>query len=137
MGATEVALALGAGAAKRVMPGGKRLPLLKTLLTSACERDCYYCPFRARRNFRRVTCKPEEMARVFVELHQAGTAGGLFLSSGIAGGGVRTQDRLLDTALRVNRRDSADDILFGTVGGLLGIALAGAASFRRRSVTRR
>jgi len=30
-----------------VMPGGKRIALLKTLLTSACERDCYYCPFRA------------------------------------------------------------------------------------------
>ena len=66
------------------MPGGKRIPLLKTLLTSACERDCYYCPFRARRNFRRVTFKPEEMARTFVELHQAGAAEGLFLSSGIA-----------------------------------------------------
>jgi predicted DNA-binding helix-hairpin-helix protein len=92
------------GIQSAVMPGGKRLPLLKTLLTSACERDCYYCPFRARRNFRRVTFKPEEMARAFVELHQAGTAGGLFLSSGIAGGGVRTQDRLLDTAAILRRR---------------------------------
>jgi predicted DNA-binding helix-hairpin-helix protein len=92
------------GIQSAVMPGGKRLPLLKTLLTSACERDCYYCPFRARRNFRRVTFKPEEMARVFVELHQAGTADGLFLSSGIAGGGVRTQDRLLDTAALLRRR---------------------------------
>lgn len=91
------------GIQSAVMPGGKRLPLLKTLLTSACERDCYYCPFRARRNFRRVTFKPEEMARVFVELHQAGAAEGLFLSSGIAGGGVRTQDRLLDTAAILRR----------------------------------
>jgi predicted DNA-binding helix-hairpin-helix protein len=87
-----------------VMPGGKRLSLLKTLLTSACERDCYYCPFRARRNFRRVTFKPEEMAKTFVELHQAGATQGLFLSSGIAGGGVRTQDRLLDTAAILRRR---------------------------------
>src|SRR4030095_15820757 len=67
-----------------VIPGGKRIPLLKTLLTSACERNCYYCPFRAGRDFRRATFKPEEMARVFIELHQAGTAEGLFLSSGIA-----------------------------------------------------
>ena len=100
--ALQQKIALGIQSA--VMPGGKRLPLLKTLLTSACERDCYYCPFRARRNFRRVTFKPEEMARVFVELHQAGTAEGLFLSSGIAGGGVRTQDRLLDTAAILRRR---------------------------------
>jgi len=92
------------GIQSAVLPGGKRLPLLKTLLTSACERDCYYCPFRAGRNFRRVTFKPEEMAGVFVELHQAGAAEGLFLSSGIAGGGVRTQDRLLDTAAILRRR---------------------------------
>src|SRR5215468_10520310 len=70
--ALQQKIALGIQSA--VMPGGKRLPLLKTLLTSACERDCYYCPFRAGRNFRRVTFKPEEMARVFIELHQAGTA---------------------------------------------------------------
>jgi predicted DNA-binding helix-hairpin-helix protein len=100
--AVQHKVALGIQSA--VMPGGKRLPLLKTLLTSACERDCYYCPFRARRNFRRVTFKPEEMARVFVELRQAGAAEGLFLSSGIAGGGVRTQDRLLDTATILRRR---------------------------------
>jgi predicted DNA-binding helix-hairpin-helix protein len=79
------------------MPGGKRIALLKTLLTSACERDCFYCPFRARRNFRRATFKPEEMANVFAQMNRAGIAEGLFLSSGIAGGGVRTQDRLLDS----------------------------------------
>jgi predicted DNA-binding helix-hairpin-helix protein len=85
------------GVFQAVAPGGKRIALLKTLLTSACERDCYYCPFRARRNFRRATFKPEEMASVFAQMHRAGAAEGLFLSSGIAGGGVRTQDRLLDS----------------------------------------
>jgi len=80
------------------MPGGQKLPMLKTLLTSACERDCYYCPWRARRNFRRATFKPEEMATVFSQMHKSGMVEGLFLSSGIAGGGMRTQDRLLDTA---------------------------------------
>lgn len=79
------------------MPGGKTVALLKTLLTSACERDCLYCPFRAGRDFRRATLKPEEMANVFSELNRAGTVDGMFLSSGIAGGGARTQDRLLDS----------------------------------------
>ncbi len=79
------------------MPGGKTVALLKTLLTSACERDCFYCPFRAGRDFRRATLKPEEMANVFSELNRAGTVDGMFLSSGIAGGGARTQDRLLDS----------------------------------------
>lgn len=81
-----------------IMPNGKSIPLLKTLLTSACERDCYYCPFRAGREFHRTTLKPEELAYLFVAMHHAGIVEGLFLSSGLAGGGIRTQDRLLDTA---------------------------------------
>jgi predicted DNA-binding helix-hairpin-helix protein len=68
------------------------------LLTSACERNCYYCPFRAGRDFRRATLKPDEMARVFMGMQAAGLVQGMFLSSGIAGGGVRTQDKILDTA---------------------------------------
>jgi predicted DNA-binding helix-hairpin-helix protein len=80
-----------------VMPGGKRMPLLKTMITSACERDCYYCPFRAGRDFRRATFKPDEMASVFDQIARKGVAQGLFLSSGIAGGGPRTQDRLIAT----------------------------------------
>jgi predicted DNA-binding helix-hairpin-helix protein len=67
------------------------------MLTSACERDCHYCPFRARRNFRRATFKPEEMAGAFMQIHKKGDAQGLFLSSGVAGGGVKTQDRLIET----------------------------------------
>ncbi|HEY3311196.1 MAG TPA: radical SAM protein [Anaerolineales bacterium] len=80
------------------MPGGKQIKLLKTLLTSACERDCYYCPFRAGRDFRRATFQPEEFANLFIELARKRAAEGIFLSSGVAGGGVRTQDKLLDTA---------------------------------------
>jgi len=96
------------GVYNAVAPGGRQVALLKTLLTSACERDCFYCPFRARRNFRRATFKPEEMATVFTQMHQAGTVTGLFLSSGIAGGGVRTQDRLIDT-IEVLRTKKAFD----------------------------
>src|ERR1700687_4728113 len=56
------------GVYNAVAPGGRRVALLKTLLTSACERDCYYCPFRARRNYRRATFQPEEMASVFAQM---------------------------------------------------------------------
>jgi predicted DNA-binding helix-hairpin-helix protein len=80
------------------MPGGKSIALLKTLLTSACERNCYYCPFRAGRNYRRATLKPDEMAQTFMEIQRAGLAQGLFLSSGIIGGGLRTQDKIIATA---------------------------------------
>jgi predicted DNA-binding helix-hairpin-helix protein len=80
------------------LPNGKNVVLLKTLLSSACERDCYYCPFRAGRDFRRATFKPEEFAGLFMKLHQANIAEGIFLSSGIAAGGANTQNKILDTA---------------------------------------
>lgn len=80
------------------LPNGKNILLLKTLLSSACERDCFYCPFRAGRDFRRATFQPEEFANLFSKLNQSGAADGMFLSSGLAGGGARTQDKLLDTA---------------------------------------
>ncbi|HEX6383648.1 MAG TPA: radical SAM protein [Anaerolineae bacterium] len=86
------------------VPGGKSVPILKTLLTSACERNCYYCPFRAGRNYRRTTFKPEEMAKVFMDMHRAGVVQGLFLSSGIIQGGARTQDRLIATAEILRQR---------------------------------
>ncbi len=83
---------------------GRPVRLLKVLLTSACERDCYYCPFRAGRSFRRATFQPDELARAFHAMHQRGLVDGLFLSSGIVGGGVRTQDRLLAVAELLRRR---------------------------------
>ncbi len=87
-----------------VLPGGRRIPLLKTLLTSACERNCLYCPFRAGRDFRRVTFTPDELAALCDQMHRAGLIQGVFLSSGLVGGGVRTQDRLLATAELLRRR---------------------------------
>ncbi len=86
------------------LPNGQNIKLLKTLLTSACERDCFYCPFRAGRDFRRATFTPEEFAGVFMELNRTGAAEGTFLSSGLAGGGIRTQDKLLDTADILRRK---------------------------------
>jgi len=87
-----------------VMPGGRRIALLKTLLTSACERDCHYCAFRQGRDFRRATFSPDELARLFMQLHQKGLAEGIFLSSGVTGGGPHTGDRLLATAELLRQR---------------------------------
>jgi predicted DNA-binding helix-hairpin-helix protein len=80
------------------LPNGKQVKLLKTLLSSACERDCYYCPFRAGRDFRRATFKPQEFAELFMKLYESSMAEGIFLSSGIAAGGENTQNKILDTA---------------------------------------
>ncbi len=80
------------------LPNGRQIKLLKSVLTSACERNCNYCAFRAGRDFRRLTFTPEEMAQSFMRLFNGGVVEGIFLSSGVAGGGIRTQDKLLATA---------------------------------------
>ena len=84
--------------------GGRPMRLLKTMLTTACERNCSYCPFRAGRNYRRVNIKPDEMAAAFNSLHTKGQVNGIFLSSGILKGGVTTQDKLIDTAEILRRK---------------------------------
>jgi predicted DNA-binding helix-hairpin-helix protein len=81
-----------------VLPNGKRISLLKSQLSTVCERNCYYCPFRSGRDFQRATFRPEEFAKVFMSLHQARIAEGIFLSSGIFNSGAFTQDKLIDTA---------------------------------------
>lgn len=81
-----------------LLPNGKKLRLLKTVLSSACENNCYYCAFRAGRDFHRITIKPEELAHTFFSLYNAGVVDGIFISSGIIKGGVFTQDHLIDVA---------------------------------------
>lgn len=80
------------------LPNGKTVPLLKTMQTSVCERDCNYCCFRSGRDTKRASLTPDELASAVVKLSEAGIAKGVFLSSGIAGGGIRTQDRIIATA---------------------------------------
>ena len=80
-----------------LLPNGKQISLLKTLLSSACERNCYYCGFRSGRDFRRIHMNPDEMAQSFILAHRAGIVQGLFLSSGVTGSGVHSQDNLIAT----------------------------------------
>ncbi len=83
---------------KAKLPNGRTTTLLKSLLSSYCEHNCYYCPFRSGRDFKRASFKPETFARLVINLTNAGLIRGVFLSSGVGGGGVRTQDRLIKTA---------------------------------------
>ena len=80
------------------LPNGRTIPLLKTMQTSVCERDCNYCCFRSGRDAHRATLSPDELAKAVTQLSAAGIAKGVFLSSGIVGGGIRTQDRIIATA---------------------------------------
>ena len=82
-----------------VTAGNRKMPVLKAMTTTACERDCYYCPFRAGRSaMRRVTLSPDDLAHGFMALYNGGAVEGMFLSSGVIKGGVTTQDSIIDTA---------------------------------------
>lgn len=81
------------------------MPVLRTMVTTACERNCNYCVFRAGRGkTQRVTFKPDELAAGFDALQRGGHVKGMFLSSGIIKGSVTTQDKIIDTAEIIRRK---------------------------------
>src|SRR5947209_3575804 len=75
------------------------------MVTTACERNCNYCPFRAGRSkMKRMTFTPDELAAGLDTLQRSGQVEGMFLSSGIIKGSVTTQDKIIDTAEIVRKR---------------------------------
>lgn len=81
--------------------------VLKTMMTTACERNCFYCPFRAGHNStKRMTISPDEMAKAFDTMQSSGKVDGLFLSSGIIRGGVTSQDKIIDTVEIIRKKYS-------------------------------
>ncbi|MFN7065148.1 MAG: radical SAM protein [Aquificaceae bacterium] len=79
-------------------PRGK-IPILKLMQTTMCDKNCIYCAFRRDRDQTvRIALKPEEIAKGFIELYHAGKVKGLFISSGIFGNPEFTMERMIDTA---------------------------------------
>lgn len=104
MPAPKVPKSLSGCVSHATLPGGKRIPILKTLVSSVCEMDCKYCGFRSGRDFRRTTFLPDELAYLSQQIYKQKLIKGVFLSSGLAGGGPRTQDRLIATAELLRRK---------------------------------
>ena len=98
-----------------VMPNGQTVKLLKTMMTSACERDCFYCPFRAGRDMRRANFTPDELAKTYMQLYYAKAVEGIFLSSGIIGGGVRVQDKIIATAELLRTKYEYEGYIHGKI----------------------
>jgi len=86
------------------MPNGGSIRLLKTLLSSYCENNCAYCPFRSQRDYHRASFTPDDFARLFISLYERKFVEGIFLSSSIFYGAVKSQDMLLDTASILRNR---------------------------------
>ncbi len=80
------------------------VPVLKTLQTNACAKDCFYCPFRAGREFRREAFSSEELARLVHEMHGAGLIRGMFLSSGVVGHDDHSMAQIVATGEILRKR---------------------------------
>jgi predicted DNA-binding helix-hairpin-helix protein len=86
------------------LPSGRRVPILKVLQATGCERACAYCAERCGGRGKAHSLAPEALASAFEELRRGGHVAGLFLSSAIRGGAVATMDRMLATAELLRQR---------------------------------
>ncbi len=86
------------------MPNGKKINLMRVMFTDFCKMDCAYCPNSIYVPRQRYAFKREELADTFMELHSRLAVDGLFLSSGIAGDGSKTTQRLVETVEIIRKK---------------------------------
>ena len=83
------------GVYRASMPNGKHINLFRVMFTDFCKMDCHFCPNSHWVPRKRHAFKIDELAKAFMELHQRHAVDGLFLSSGVAGTGSKTTERLV------------------------------------------
>lgn len=93
-----------AGVYKASMPNGKFINLMRVMFTDFCMMDCAYCPNSIYVPRKRYAFKREELAQTFMQLVERQTVAGLFLSSGIAGSGSLTTEKLIDVVELIRRK---------------------------------
>src|SRR5262245_6126723 len=86
------------------LPGGGSTRLMRVMQTNACSLSCGYCPTYCGGKVKRTALAPEEVASTFMDLHRAGSADGLFLTSGVPGKAHRAMDRMLASVEILRRR---------------------------------
>ena len=92
------------GVYRTAMPNGKYINLMRVMYTDFCMMDCAYCPNSIHVPRKRYAFKVDELARTFMELHQRHAVAGLFLSSGIAGSGSKTTERMIHVVETIRQR---------------------------------
>ncbi len=103
--ATQRALAARPGSIYEALSAdGRKVRLLKVLLSNACRHDCLYCATRCSRDIPRASFRPEELAKLTDELTRASLVSGLFLSSGIVGDADSTMARMIETVEILRRK---------------------------------
>jgi predicted DNA-binding helix-hairpin-helix protein len=76
-------------------PMGRKMTLLRILMTNACSFNCHYCPMRRDREMPRTLLKPEELVRIFLAARRRGWCEGLFITTGIPGRPMKVMDDLI------------------------------------------
>ena len=92
------------GVYRAAMPNGKFISLMRVMFTDFCKMDCFYCPNSHWVPRKRYAFKADELARSFIELRQRHAVEGLFLSSGIAGDGSKTTQKLVKTVEIIRKK---------------------------------
>ena len=92
------------GVYKAAMPNGKFINLMRVMFTDFCKMDCHYCPNSHWVPRKRYAFKVDELANAFMEMRRRYMVDGLFLSSGIAGSGSKTTERLLKVVDRIRNK---------------------------------
>ena len=105
-----------------------RVPLLKTLFTNECSRDCRYCAFSRLTDVPRFSFRVEELVGLFMDLYRRGMVKGLFLSSAIPCRPDDTMEEMVAVARRLREKEGFKGyihlkILPGTSEGLVRQAL--------------
>ena len=92
------------GVYKAAMPNGKYINLMRVMFTDFCKMDCAFCPNSHWVPRKRYAFKVDELARTFMDLYSRHTVDGLFLSSGVAGSGSKTTERLVKVVEVIRKR---------------------------------
>ena len=82
------------GVYRSALPNGKYINLMRVMFTDFCKMDCAFCPNSHWVPRRRFAFKVDELANAFMEMYRRHSVAGLFLSSGVAGTGSKTTERM-------------------------------------------
>ncbi len=92
------------GVYRSALPNGKYINLMRVMFTDFCKMDCAFCPNSHWVPRKRYAFKVDELANAFMEMYRRHTVSGLFLSSGVAGTGSETTEKLIKVVDLIRNR---------------------------------
>ena len=86
-----------------VAADGRKVPLLRILLSNHCVHDCGYCPLRRPADPPRARLSVREVVRLTLDWHRRGLVEGLFLSSAVDRDADHTMEQMVAVARSLRR----------------------------------